>query len=86
MFVAVGSIGVDFDLGADAIGRLLVLVDEFGDALDDDGDADTDEGARFGSRALGTSDGSALPVDVSGVAGPLVTADGAPGEPASSAR
>jgi hypothetical protein len=82
---------VDFD--PDDSARLLVLVSELGDPLDDDDDDDDDvgdgdgDGAMIGGRALDTPELGTLPlVDVSGVVSPLVTADGAPGEPGSSAR
>ena len=85
MLVATGSIDVGFDLGADDTARLLVLVGELGDPLDDDVDADA--GAMTGSRALDTPELGALPlVDAGGVVGPLVMADGTAGEPGPSAR
>jgi hypothetical protein len=85
VLVATGSTGVDFDPGADDTARLSVLVSELGDPLDDDVDAD--DGAMTGSRALDTPELGAFPlVDASGVVGPLVMADGTPGEPGSSAR
>ncbi len=65
---------------------MLLSDDECGDALEDR-NGDTSDGARFGSKALGTSGGSVPPlVDVTDVSDPLATADGALGEPVSSAR
>jgi hypothetical protein len=78
---------VDFDPGVDDTARLLVPLSELGDPLDDDDGVDTDDGAMIGSGTLDKPESSALPlVDVSGVVGPLATADGTTGEPGSSAR
>jgi len=82
---ATGSIGADFDPGADDTARLLVRVSELGDPLDDD--VGTDDGASVGGSALDLPEEGALPpVGVGSVVGPLVMAGGAVGEPGSTAR
>jgi hypothetical protein len=77
---------VDFDRAAGDPARLLVRIGELGDALNDDADGDTDDGARVGKRAPDTPEENALPLVASGPEGSFGTADGALGGPGSSAR
>jgi hypothetical protein len=85
-----GSAGVDFDaVAVDAGGSLLSLllerVSEFGDPLDDDAGVDDDGIVRSGVIDL-LGKNPLLPVELSGVVGPLAMGSGSVGEPGPSAR
>lgn len=77
---------MDFDRAASDAARLLVRIGELGDALTDDGAGDTDDGARIGNKLPVAPEGNGLPLVASGPEGPFVTAEGALGEPGSTAR
>jgi hypothetical protein len=77
---------VDVDRALGDATRSLELIGEVGDALNDDGAGDTDNGARLGDKLFVAPAGKVLPFVASGPEGRFVTADGALSGPGSSAR